>query len=197
MQAVWELVRSRNVHRASNPSRPTLFLFDQAPVMRPPQVESSVYPPPGAELLTSARNRRVRLATKIAIALMTLAVTVLAVSWSLDPQRYFSYAHQDRSQWIYQPGPVAIVCSLFLGEGVLLGYVFTATRPRAMWVRCVMVLCALAPVSALSAMTVMHAPAYFHLHVIWVWALTLLVLCTLGVVVARSLLQRTKTAPLG
>lgn len=163
--------------------------------MRPPQVESSVYPPPGTEVVTSARNRRVRLATKIAIALMTLAVIALAVSWSLNPQRYFFYAHQDRSQWVFQPGPVAIVCSLILGEGALLGYVFTATRPRAIWVRCVMVLFALAPLSALSVMTVMHAPAYFHLHVIWVWALTLLVICTLGLAVARSLLRRTKTAP--
>lgn len=60
----------------------------------------------------------------------------------------------------------------------------------------VMVLFALAPLSALSLMTVMHAPAYFHLHLIWVWTLTLLVICTLGVAVARTLLQRMKTAPL-
>jgi hypothetical protein len=167
--------------------------------MQPSQLESPPYSPPAAKLGVLPPARRWRLWSRIAFALITLAVVALAVHWSLDPNRYFSYAHQDRSEWRYQVGPVIIICSFIAAEGVLAAYALTATRPQSLWVRCLMTLVPLGLLSALGVMMVMHAPSHYHLHAIWALALTLIVACAFVAAVVAALVRylRAPAAPSG
>lgn len=157
--------------------------------MQPSQLESHAYSPPAAELGVLPAASRWRLWTRIAFALITLAVVALAVHWSLDPNRYFSYDQQHRSEWRYQLGPVIIVCSFIISEGVLAAYALTATRPRVLWVRCLIALVPLGLLSALGVMMIMHAPSYYHLHARWALVLTLIVACAFVAAVAAALVR--------
>ena len=166
--------------------------------MQPSQLESPPYSPPAAELGVLPPARRWRLWSRIVFALITLAVVALAVHWSLDPNRYFSYDQQHRSEWHYQVGPVIIVCCFIVAEGALAAYVLTATRPQALWMRCLIALVPLGLLSALGVMMIMHAPSYFHLHSIWVWVLTLIVAGAFIAAIAAELIwnfRSPRTAP--
>ena len=116
---------------------------------------------------------RTRKVIALGFTALTLFALAMAVRLSLDPNNYFFYDSADRARWVYDPGSVALVCSVMLVESIVACGIMVLRAPRALWLRCIVGLALLTPWACFSTMDVVHMPAYFLLHHLWVWLLVL------------------------
>jgi len=140
-------------------------------------------------------QHRTRKITTATVALATLAAVGFAVYLSLDPDNYFFYGPDDRAKWVYHPGSVAFVCSFMLAEAALTLLALIASRPQALWLRCLLGLALLGPWALLSTMAVMHVPVYTLFHHLWVWSLVLSLLLVALASGTRRLYLRLRGGP--
>ncbi len=119
-----------------------------------------------------SRTRRIVI---LMFALATIAAIACAVYLSLSPDYYYFRKPEDRTSWVYSPGSVAFVCGAMLLEALVACFAIVATRPKALWARCLLALLVLGPWSFFSTMFVVHMPGYILLHHLWVWLLVLAV----------------------
>ena len=121
------------------------------------------------------RTRKIIVLLSIAI---TLSAIAFAVHLSLDPANYFFRNPADRAKWVYHPGSVAFVCSIMLIEALVACFALVATRPRALWVRCLLAFALLGPWAFVSSLIVVHMPAFVLFHHLWVWSIVALLFFT-------------------
>ena len=114
------------------------------------------------------RTRKILIFLFVAAALVAVAY---AVQLSLNPDHYFFRRPGDRAGWVYDPGNVALVCSLMLAEAVLACIALVARHPQGLWLRCLLGLVFLGPWALFSTMFVVHMPGYTLFHHLWVWLL--------------------------
>jgi len=111
-----------------------------------------------------------RVVRVIVIAAGVVSV-ILIVAKSLDPDAYFYYRFQDRSRWHHPTGSVAVIAAFTLLETAIAYIVFGVTRPGRVWARALPALLLLVPWGYTLGAYVIHAPAFYLLHVVWVWLL--------------------------
>jgi hypothetical protein len=117
--------------------------------------------------------------TDIALAgLTTLAAVSFDVYLSLDPDNYFHYGPEDRQQWVYPAGLVALTCALMVVEMAIAVAALMLKRPRALWLRCLLALALLGPWALFSTMLIMHGATFIVFQTLWVWLLTLTLAAT-------------------
>ena len=104
----------------------------------------------------------------LGVALTAITMTIVA---SLNPKNYFFYRPEDREKWTYPLAGVALIIALMLLETALTYCVLTARRPRLLWIRALVGLLILGPWGCFVAMWVVHAPVFYHLHIMYVWLL--------------------------
>jgi hypothetical protein len=128
--------------------------------------------------------------TRKIIAAIGISAMVAAVGFdihlSLDPDKYFYYVPEDRADWQYDLTSVAFVVAAMLAAGSASLAALVSSRPRALWLRCLIGLALLVPWGLFSAMFVMHMPGYEIVHIIWIWSLIAL----LSVVGVFSLIRQ-------
>ena len=116
-------------------------------------------------------QRSTRKVVVLLFALATVTSVAYAVHISLNPDYYFFRRLGDRANWTYDPGSVAFVCGVMLVEALVACLAIMASRPKALWLRCLMGLLLLGPWSLFSTMLVVHMPGYTLFHHLWVWLL--------------------------
>jgi len=128
-------------------------------------------------------------------ALATLVAVAYAVHLSLNPDYYFFRRPEDRASWAYHPSSVAFVCGVMLVEALVACLAIVASRPKALWVRCLIGLLLLGPWSFFSTMLVVHMPGYTLFHHLWVWLLVLVLVVVGAVSAIRQLYLRSRGGP--
>jgi hypothetical protein len=119
----------------------------------------------------------------LGMALTAIAATIVL---SLNPKNYFFYRIEDRDKWTYPLTGVALIVALMLVETALTYLVFTARRPRLLWIRALLGLLILGPWGLFVAMWIVHAPLFYLLHIVYVWLLIAITTLALVVSVAHA-----------
>lgn len=130
-----------------------------------------VRPHAGLPALAHADGNRRR---NLLVGAATLAFVLLTVLQSLDPEKYFFYAHQDRSQWRHPTLAVAVFCAIVVTEGAFLAFALRTGPGTRPWLRRLIALVLFAPWVLFSSMILMHQPAFVGLHALWTWLAELL-----------------------
>jgi hypothetical protein len=123
----------------------------------------------------------------VAAGLATLAIIVFT---SLDRNSYFYYRFEDRTQWEFPAAGVAMTAVATLFATALLYFAFGLAEPGRVWTRALLAISLLAPWGWWVSEFIVHAPRYWHFHVLWVW----LVIVSLGVGFAVSGAQNVWTS---
>ena len=105
-------------------------------------------------------QRRARTLVTVVFAIVTIAAIGFAVHLSLDSGNYFYYWPEDRAKWVYPLGSVVFVCFCMLAEAVLTWAVLVASRPKALWLRCLAGLVLLGPWAVASTMLAIHTEIF-------------------------------------
>jgi hypothetical protein len=119
----------------------------------------------------------------LGVALTAITVTLVA---SLNPKNYFFYRLEDRDKWTYPLAGVALILAFILLETAFTYLLFTARRPRLLWIRALLGLLILGPWGFFVAMWVVHAPMFYLLHIAYVWLLIAITALALVVSLAQT-----------
>ncbi|UHQ23792.1 hypothetical protein LVB77_03515 [Lysobacter sp. 5GHs7-4] len=131
----------------------------------------------------------VKLTTNQRKNLVIAAAAVLVIGFStwisLDPKHYFFYGDEDRAQWEHPTGPFLIFCGFYLLEALFLAKVIKLGG--RLWPRTMLAAVLFLPWAALSTIFVVHAPGYMHVHALWTWLISAVLVLTFFVSAVRHL----------
>ena len=99
------------------------------------------------------------------------AVTIVAVS--LNPDNYFFYRFQDRTSWRHPTAFVLVTILLIATETWIAWQALAAAEFRRLWARALPSIGFLVLFAWAFMFTVIHAPGFHIVHVLWLWLLTL------------------------
>lgn len=114
---------------------------------------------------------RARAVASVLVVLVGFVTVAGIVAQSLDPEAYFYYATQDRSEWSWPVKGVVLISIMTVLE-TLAGYAVLRRSGRwRVWRRALLALSALIPLGVLLLAMVIHMPGYYLLHLTWLWML--------------------------
>jgi hypothetical protein len=99
-----------------------------------------------------------------------LATLAMIVFTSMDRNSYFCYRFEDRTQWEFPAVGVAMTAVATLFATALLYFAFGLAKPGRVWGRALLAISLLAPWGWWVSEFIVHAPRYWHFHVLWVWS---------------------------
>jgi hypothetical protein len=97
------------------------------------------------------------------------------VTASLDPSNYFYYWPSQMAEWKYPIRGVVVTVGLVIVETLVAFAVLAKYRRGRIWMRGLVALCLLVPLALYAIMFIVHSPIYHIIHVVYAWALVLLV----------------------
>jgi hypothetical protein len=117
----------------------------------------------------------------IAIAVAASVVIGISVWVSLDPNNYFFYDEEERQRWRYPTAAILVLCGVYVAESFFIASATKLDGVSRLWPRTLVAALLFLPWSGLCTLFVMHASAVVHVHVVWTWLLSaVLVFVTLG-----------------
>jgi hypothetical protein len=140
-------------------------------------------------------SKMTRTATRLIIVLAGVCMATVIIRNSLDPANYFRYGferHVER-EWEHPTFGVALVALATLLEAAATYFVFAVGRPGRVWMRGAGMLFVLVPWNAIMSDAVVHAPGFYILHVLWLWAVLAVILPGTGLSLFAHLLERLRS----
>lgn len=130
-----------------------------------------------------------------AVIVAGLATVCLIVWFSLDPNKYFYYRSQDRSQWTWPGAGVALTVITTMVEAIV---AYVVVRPSAwrVWQRALLATPFAVPWTLWQSRFVVHMPGYYLLHLVWLWGLLFFLALAFAVSAVVSLVETVRVRAL-
>jgi hypothetical protein len=109
----------------------------------------------------------------VAVVAAGSMAAVMIVAVSLNPDTYFFYRFQDRTRWRYPTVFVLVTILLSAAETWIAWRALAEPEFRRLWARALPSSGFLVVLAWALLFTVIHAPGFHIVHVLWLWLLTL------------------------